>query len=126
MRVARTYTFMSNRLDICNIYADPQTEELLLGSAKLLNKVRKGEVYVLGEVDENHTSVFEIEYWTVDWIELTPLGESVVHKEHHVYPVRRLKTTGLSSSYYNKSRDRDQVRSSLRDHFIEVNGKEIY
>lgn len=126
MRAGLTFTCMSNRTRQSKIFADPQTQELLLGSAKLLELIKKGETFVLNEEDENLTEVFQLEYWKVDWISLTPLGESVVHKERHIYPIRRLRTLGLSSSYYNKSRDVDFSESKLRDRFIKVNGKEIF
>lgn len=108
-----------------SIFADPQTEEILLGEAELISKIREGDTFILEENDETKTEVFLLEYWQINWTFLTPFGQTYVNKEKKVWPKRMLKNVGLSPSSYNISREFHKT-SFITDKFIKINGIQVF
>lgn len=110
---------------IVSFFADPQTEEILLGRAELISKIREGDTFILEETDENNTKVYQLEYWKIRWVFLTPFGQSRVHKEKTVWPKRVITNVGLSPSSYNISQENVKT-VFIQDKFIEINGISIF
>lgn len=118
-----------------NIYADPQTEEQLIGIAVLMgdNPVRTSLPFILTDIDNKglipvkEQKVYVLEYLRVQFVMLTtPLGESYYKLgEKYVVPVKRLKNVGLLSSY-TPMLNKKSTKEYLVDKFININGIEIY
>lgn len=131
------YSYLSLKMrksERLNIYADPQTEERLLGKAVLVGDkpIRTSLPFILNDIDENglipvkEQIVYVIESWRVCFVSLTELGKSRFepHTEYTV-DIRKLKNIGLLSSY-SPFLNKKSTTNYIVDRFLQINGIEIY
>lgn len=107
-----------------------------LGKALLIEKVAEGLPFIpvftengyKNEETEAKTYLYVPEKWKVEWVSLTPLGTTYVHKEKFSYWIRRKKRSGLSSSGRGTLPPIHHyaLEENLPDNFLTVDGKEIY
>ena len=125
--------------DIVPIFLDWQTNERELGKAKLVEKIRDGETFIIDDtwddsyseetykIPEAMTIVYSYERWRVEFIETTEFGDQIRKigdiRDHNI---RYLYNIGITKSSIESDKDKDWQDIRLEDRFLMVNGVEVF
>lgn len=102
------------------IYKQSQTNEQLLGVARLLKKVKSGLPFIVDSEADNKQKVWIEEHWEIEWVLKTSLGYTI-NPEKKVFPIRTLFYEGIGTS-----KEPSYTQENQKDKFIEIHGIEIF
>lgn len=117
--------------DIIPVYANWETQDEQIGTAKLLKYIRQGRSFILEDTyPEADQIVYNYQEWIVETKDKIPQLKYPLHSYDHSHrthgiKIRYIDTIGLSNSADDEESEDEDPRLP-KDSFLSVNGKEIF